>query len=56
MVELADTQVLGTCANAYEFESHYPHHIGIIRTFVEIGSDYLFFVVIIRKYRYYFNN
>ena len=26
MVELADTQVLGTCAAAYGFESHYPHH------------------------------
>ena len=25
MVELADTQVLGTCAPAYGFESHYPH-------------------------------
>ena len=25
MVELADTQVLGTCAQAYGFESHYPH-------------------------------
>ena len=27
MVELADTQVLGACARAYGFESHYPHHI-----------------------------
>ena len=26
MVELADTQVLGICAYAYGFESHYPHH------------------------------
>ncbi len=26
MVELADTQDLGSCAKACGFKSHYPHH------------------------------
>ena len=38
MVELADTQVLGTCACAYGFESHYPHQKNLQRTVWAAGT------------------
>ena len=38
MVELADTQDLGSCGKPCGFKSHYPHHIGVQSARLENGN------------------